>query len=433
MSINPHLTSGGSYSASAVSATSSEGAASNPEGIIDPKVKSATEPVFDEMHGKGVGMIQHMAHGHTFGNYLKATYEGIAGKSGGSADGAEVEALAGPPGLVKKYDYQPSSIDLAALRAEVDLILEREKDKEGPPLAQRLVQAASEKDEETVRFPQLQHMKAIADQIVAENNGFLLPGGDSIHPKFYGQVPSTDDHNDYNASVPRSVMEFCIINACETQGKPLMGICRGHQAIGIYHGAVLDRDTVAEHQEGKVRSVKAKPDKALSAAIPSEVYFNHHQVVTRVGNDFESIVDLQVGEDLRRQYEELDSEEKMMIEAMGLEGVATEELSGMEREMIQSLHDSIAARKAKLSEALEFLASERAVLGMESRFGVPIIGLQFHPEAVQVAALSTETGEGGGPVLDKAGNEKVIETFVKMTKVAEAKRALLDQIRARGE
>jgi anthranilate/para-aminobenzoate synthase component II len=105
----------------------------------------------------------------------------------------------------------------------------------------------------------------------------------------------------------------------------------------------------------------------------------------------------------------------------------------MEREMIQSLHDSIAARKAKLSEALEFLASERAVLGMESRFGVPIIGLQFHPEAVQVAALSTETGEGGGPVLDKAGNEKVIETFVKMTKVAEAKRALLDQIRARGE
>lgn len=69
----------------------------------------------------------------------------------------------------------------------------------------------------------------------------ILSGGNDIHPQIYGsimpaaasmQVMSRVRYSSFDAH--RDILELQVIEYCQKRGIPLLGICRGHQMMGVF-------------------------------------------------------------------------------------------------------------------------------------------------------------------------------------------------------
>ncbi len=98
---------------------------------------------------------------------------------------------------------------------------------------------------------------------VRDFDGLLLPGGCDLDPSGYGEpllgsvglCPELDK------------LQFALLDAFVKAGKPVMGICRGHQLINVYFGGTLIQDL---------------PEKAAHAPLGGEP--NHHEVLAEEGS-----------------------------------------------------------------------------------------------------------------------------------------------------
>lgn len=70
----------------------------------------------------------------------------------------------------------------------------------------------------------------------------FLPGGPDIHPAQYGKRLT---HARPYAE-KRDELELALADACILEGKPLFGVCRGHQAIAVAAGGTLYQDIERE-------------------------------------------------------------------------------------------------------------------------------------------------------------------------------------------
>ena len=98
--------------------------------------------------------------------------------------------------------------------------------------------------------------------------GLLLPGGGDIH----GQLPPT---------------EQAIIRSFAESGRPILGICRGMQALNVYFGGTLF-DCIPGHQAPDTDLVHPTAATGLLSALlgpTPTVNSNHHQAVDRLGHD----------------------------------------------------------------------------------------------------------------------------------------------------
>ncbi|MCR5790121.1 MAG: gamma-glutamyl-gamma-aminobutyrate hydrolase family protein [Lachnospiraceae bacterium] len=128
-----------------------------------------------------------------------------------------------------------------------------------------------------------------------EADGLLLPGGADADPALYGE----EDHGSRGIDGRLDSFELAAIREAVTVGKPVLGICRGHQLINIFFGGSLWQDI----SEKKVHlwlpgdRDSTHPATAAPGSFLSEVYgkdtiavnSSHHQAIRKTGEGLRAV------------------------------------------------------------------------------------------------------------------------------------------------
>jgi len=116
-------------------------------------------------------------------------------------------------------------------------------------------------------------------------DGLLLPGGADINPRRYGEENTAS----LGIDEERDEVELRLAAAFIAAGKPIFGICRGHQLINVALGG-----TLIQHIEGHaaingvdtVHSVRTAKESFLAGVYGEHFHVNssHHQALGRLGS-----------------------------------------------------------------------------------------------------------------------------------------------------
>ncbi len=118
-------------------------------------------------------------------------------------------------------------------------------------------------------------------------DGLILCGGGDIHPKFYGK--EIDGSHEERIDISRDECEFSLISEFINKGKPILGICRGHQVLNVYFGGDMIQHitTWEDHkrESDAVHLAKTENTSFLSDLYGESFYINsmHHQAVRNLG------------------------------------------------------------------------------------------------------------------------------------------------------
>ena len=140
----------------------------------------------------------------------------------------------------------------------------------------------------------------LAEQMFAQCDGILFPGGVDVDPRFYGEAPDPM-LGTVDSTMDRfwlQVLDFALDHKL-----PLLGICRGMQLVNVGLGGSLYQDLVRRgvpsylHSQKQSRDylmhqVKLTPGSRLSAVLGEEsVYTNtmHHQCVKEPGKGLKRV------------------------------------------------------------------------------------------------------------------------------------------------
>jgi putative glutamine amidotransferase len=126
-------------------------------------------------------------------------------------------------------------------------------------------------------------------------DGLLLQGGADMSPQSYGETPINPL---WAGDEVRDAYEIELFNEFVTQGKPVLGICRGHQVINVALGGTLYQDIatqcpdkISHRDEAKYENhfhdVRILPGSWLGRAYEAmpacRVNSIHHQAIKTLG------------------------------------------------------------------------------------------------------------------------------------------------------
>ena len=171
----------------------------------------------------------------------------------------------------------------------------RERDLAPPRLSLRLTytQAVQEAGGLAVVLPAhgfVDDAEALADRL----DGLIFSGGPDMDPGTYGQAP----HPRLGPDVDRvsDEYELAMHAVAAERDLPVLGICRGMQALNVARGGTLHQHlpdrTALEHNQGHASYEPAHPVsvaggsllRRLTGAAALEVNSYHHQAVDRLGD-----------------------------------------------------------------------------------------------------------------------------------------------------
>ena len=122
-------------------------------------------------------------------------------------------------------------------------------------------------------------------------DGLLLCGGEDVDPVHFGEVNTASEGID----PARDAAELALARAYLAAGRPVFGICRGHQLLNVVLGGTLIQDMGPEknlfHRRtpdfrgDKVHPVRCEPNSLMFQLYGSVAAVNssHHQAVGQLG------------------------------------------------------------------------------------------------------------------------------------------------------
>ena len=123
--------------------------------------------------------------------------------------------------------------------------------------------------------------------------GLILTGGEDVDPAFYGR----ENKACFGLDPERDRQEFRLIEAYLRAGKPILGICRGHQVLNVFFGGSLTQHlpTAESHmptREGdRVHETRAEAG-SFSALLYGKTFpvnSAHHQGIDRLAPELEAV------------------------------------------------------------------------------------------------------------------------------------------------
>ena len=124
-------------------------------------------------------------------------------------------------------------------------------------------------------------------EALASMDGLLLPGGADLDPALYGQEP----HPAVAVEAARDDLEVEAWEAARERGVPVLGVCRGFQAINVFSGGTLEQHLVGHDfptSAPEAHPLHLDPASRLAAILgeteplrSTEVNSYHHQAVRR--------------------------------------------------------------------------------------------------------------------------------------------------------
>jgi putative glutamine amidotransferase len=125
--------------------------------------------------------------------------------------------------------------------------------------------------------------------LVARLDGICLAGGPDLDPGLYGALERHPELGPTNAA--HDAFELAVARAADAAGLPILGICRGAQALNVARGGTLHQH-IAGHRQAELpgrptQRVAVAPDSLLAAVTGAggtlEVNSFHHQAVDVLG------------------------------------------------------------------------------------------------------------------------------------------------------
>lgn len=127
-------------------------------------------------------------------------------------------------------------------------------------------------------------------------DALLLCGGDDVDPAYFGQENTASRGIDAD----RDRVELVLARMYLDAGKPILGICRGHQLLNIVLGGTLIQDIGDPlhlfHTRGDLPDDRIHPVRALEGSFLYKCYgpvfpvnSSHHQVVDRIGKGLKPV------------------------------------------------------------------------------------------------------------------------------------------------
>lgn len=126
-------------------------------------------------------------------------------------------------------------------------------------------------------------------------DGLLLTGGGDFDPQAFGAADGGTDWSD--VSLARDAVELALMRVADQSGIPVLGICRGIQALAIGFGGSVIQDLATALPNGPIRHSRSQARRHAAhaiAVVPGtltervlgvthlEVNSFHHQAVDRV-------------------------------------------------------------------------------------------------------------------------------------------------------
>lgn len=119
----------------------------------------------------------------------------------------------------------------------------------------------------------------IDDRVLDLCDGFLITGGADILPKFYNQeCNGSCEGNEETDLLDKVVIEYAVKTA-----KPMLGICRGHQAINVFLGGDLIQDIGVAHKSSRHDLTTVK-NRLIDLPDVINVNSFHHQIPNRIAD-----------------------------------------------------------------------------------------------------------------------------------------------------
>ena len=120
----------------------------------------------------------------------------------------------------------------------------------------------------------------------------ILCGGSDVDPKYFNEA--IDGSTGIDAE--RDEIEFALLKAYVEAGKPILGICRGHQLINIFFGGTLYQDIKESNlhrrinEKDSVHEITADENGVIGKLYGKTTSINsaHHQAIKELGKDLKA-------------------------------------------------------------------------------------------------------------------------------------------------
>ncbi|MBO0837792.1 MAG: gamma-glutamyl-gamma-aminobutyrate hydrolase family protein [Actinobacteria bacterium] len=137
----------------------------------------------------------------------------------------------------------------------------------------------------------------LSEEMLRRFHGFVLPGGSDVHPHHYGEEPGPELGG---VDEELDELELALALWAAERGRPLLGLCRGHQVVNVALGGTLYQDILTDGVSRHQHYVPAElgrnhldhwidvdPDSRLRRVVGAtslQVNSFHHQAVKRVAS-----------------------------------------------------------------------------------------------------------------------------------------------------